>query len=111
VEHGYRIKFNTQTKAVTVLLILPYVLEEALCAGIMDDWLEYKVKNGERIQCQISTRKRKSYRPMQKEGLVLDRISLVQRGDLIRERNGLPVVSLTAQDEHFIKQKKCDTTR
>ncbi|WP_088816514.1 hypothetical protein [Listeria goaensis] len=113
MEHGYRIKFHTNSRAVTVLLILPYVLEEALCAGIIDDWLEYKLKNGERIQCQLKTAqgKRKSYRPISREGLVLDRISLIQHDDLIRERQGLPVVSLTSLDKHFIGKKRWSTTR
>lgn len=110
LEHGYRIKFHTKTRAMTVLLILPYMLEEALCAGIIDDWLDHKAKNDERIQCQISTGKRKLYRPVQKEGLMLDRISLVQCDILEREIKTLPVVSLTPHDEYFI-QKKNDRQR
>ncbi|WP_088816428.1 hypothetical protein [Listeria goaensis] len=111
MEYGYRVKFHTQTKAVTVLMILPYRLEESLCAGILDDWLAFKVNNGERIQCQISTGKRKAYRPLPKEKIIVDRVSVVTKVGLQRERQSIPIVSLNTSDLHFISKKRLSTIK
>ncbi|WP_088816311.1 MULTISPECIES: hypothetical protein [Listeria] len=109
MEYGYRVKFHTQTKAVTVLMILPYQLDESMCAGILDDWLAFKASINERIQCQISTGKRKAYRPLPKEKIIVNRVNIVPKVGLQRERQSIPVVSLNTSDLHFISKKRLST--
>jgi hypothetical protein len=114
VDYGYRIKFHTENKSVTVLLLLPYCLEASVCAGILEDWLAFKAKKEQRLQIQLKTGegKRKSYRPLPKDGVVVNRVSIIPPQAVLRERqNSTPIVSLTIQDKNFIYQKKRESAR
>ncbi|EUJ44685.1 hypothetical protein [Listeria fleischmannii] len=53
MEYGYRVKFHTPNKSVTVLLILPYCLEASTCVGILEDWLAFKAKKRTTITMPI----------------------------------------------------------
>ncbi len=107
-------KFHTPNRPVTVLLLLPYCLEASICAGILEDWLAFKAEKEQRLQCQLKSGqgKRKTYRPIQKEGLVVDRVTIISPEGVAREKKSTtPLVSLTRQDEQFIYQRKLVTTR